>query len=231
NRSPGWYCSQFIAPGPTESSPQPPGGHGPSSEALGVAVRLLAGRLSARALAVDAQAAGRAISALVASAAAYSDLGRAPDREVDVVEGLEATLRVLAPTLAGLDVVRDYAPLPRVTAHLGELNQVWTHLVRNAAEAMGGRGELRLVTRQEGPCAVVEVRDSGPGIPADLLPRLFQPFFTTKDIGHGTGLGLHLCHEIVAIRHNGSIEAVSVPGDTRFVVRLPVSARRGAVSP
>jgi signal transduction histidine kinase len=200
-------------------------------EVLEVAVRLLAGRLSARALAADAQAAGRAISALVASAAAYSDLGRAPDREVDVVEGLEATLRVLAPTLAGLDIVRDYAPLPRVTAHLGELNQVWTHLVRNAAEAMGGRGELRLVTRREGPCAVVEVRDSGPGISPDLLPRLFQPFFTTKDIGHGTGLGLHLCHEIVAIRHSGSIEALSVPGDTRFIVRLPVSARPGAVGP
>ncbi|MEV4050288.1 ATP-binding protein [Amycolatopsis sp. NPDC049688] len=195
-------------------------------EVLDIAVRLLAGRLSARALAVDAQAAGRAISALVASAAAYSDLGRAPDREVDVLEGLEATLRVLAPTLTGLTIVRDYAPLPPVIAHLGELNQVWTHLVRNAAEAMGGHGELRLTTRREGPCAVVEVRDSGPGIPPDLLPRLFQPFFTTKDIGHGTGLGLHLCHEIVAIRHNGSIEAVSAPGDTRFVVRLP-----GAVSP
>ncbi|WP_162186954.1 ATP-binding protein [Amycolatopsis vancoresmycina] len=193
---------------------------------LAVGVRVLAGRLSVRALAADAQAAGRAISALVASAAAYSDLGRAPDREVDIGEGLEATLRVLAPTLTGLTIVRDYAPLPRVTAHLGELNQVWTHLVRNAAEAMGGRGELRLTTRREGPCAVVEVRDSGPGIPPDLLPRLFQPFFTTKDIGHGTGLGLHLCHEIVAIRHNGSIEAVSAPGDTRFVVRLP-----GVVSP
>ncbi|WP_158263136.1 ATP-binding protein [Amycolatopsis sp. CA-128772] len=197
---------------------------------LDLAVRLLAGRLSARALAADAQAAGRAISALVASAAAYSDLGRAPDREVDVVEGVEATLQVLAPTLTGLDVVRDFAPLPRVTADLGELNQVWTHLLRNAAEAMGGRGELRLTTRREGPCAVVEVRDSGPGIPPDLLPRLFQPFFTTKDIGHGTGLGLHLCHEIVTVRHNGSIEAVSVPGDTRFVVRLPVSARPGVSS-
>ncbi|MET8851231.1 ATP-binding protein [Amycolatopsis sp. NPDC004625] len=195
-------------------------------DVLDLAVRLLAGRLSAQGLAEDARSAGRAISALVASAAAYSDLGRAPDREVDVVEGLEATLRVLAPTLTGLAVVRDYAPLPPVIAHLGELNQVWTHLVRNAVQAMGGRGELRLTTRREGPCAVVEVRDSGPGIPPDLLPRLFQPFFTTKDIGRGTGLGLHLCHEIVALRHNGSIEAVSAPGDTRFVVRLP-----GVVSP
>ncbi len=193
-------------------------------EVLAVAVRLLAGRLSARALADDARAAGRAISGLVASAAAYADLGRAPEREVDVVEGLEATLRVLAPALAGIDVVRDFAPLPPVTAHLGELNQVWTNLVRNAAEAMGGRGELRLTTRQEGGCAVVEVRDDGPGIPPELMPRLFQPFFTTKDIGHGTGLGLHLCHEIVAGRHHGSIEVASVPGDTRFVVRLPFFA-------
>ncbi|MCR6487412.1 ATP-binding protein [Amycolatopsis sp. OK19-0408] len=190
-------------------------------EVLAVAVRLLAGRLSARALAADAQAAGRAISTLVASAAAYADLGRAPEREVDVVAGLEATLRVLAPGLTGIAVVRDFAPLPPVPAHLGELNQVWTHLVRNAAQAMNGEGELRLTTRAEGPCVVVEVRDNGPGVPPELLPRLFQPFFTTKDIGHGTGLGLHLCHEIVAVRHNGSIEAVSMPGDTRFVVRLP----------
>lgn len=190
-------------------------------DVLAAAVRLLAWRLSARSLAADARAAGEAISALVASAAAYADLGRAPEREVDVVAGLEATLRVLAPALAGIDVVRDFAPLPPVTAHLGELNQVWTNLVRNAAEAMGGHGELRLTTRREGTCAVVEVRDDGPGIPPELMPRLFQPFFTTKDIGHGTGLGLHLCHEIVAGRHHGSIEAASVPGDTRFVVRLP----------
>jgi signal transduction histidine kinase len=195
-------------------------------DVLGVALSWLAFRLHAESLVIDVTQTGRSISALVDSVAAYSDLDRAPRREVDVLAGIEATLGVLAPALSGIDVLCDFAELPKITAHLGELNQVWTQLIHNAADAMRvnlpKRAELRIVARAEGAFIVVEVCDNGPGVPLSLMSQLFQPFFTTKDIGKGTGLGLYLSHEIIARQHSGSIGVTSVPGDTRFVVRLPV---------
>jgi signal transduction histidine kinase len=174
--------------------------------------------------------AGSRIGTLVDATRAYTNLDRAPQRDVDLREGLEATLALQGSRLAGIRVVRDYADMPPIAAYPSELNQVWTNLIVNAVDAMNGRGELRVSTRMEGGCAVVEIGDNGPGVPADVLPMLFQPFYTTKDVGKGTGLGLHLSRDIVAHRHNGSIDVTSVSGDTRFTVRLPMDRNRCAES-
>ncbi|MBO2448773.1 cyclic nucleotide-binding domain-containing protein [Actinomadura barringtoniae] len=197
-------------------------------EALGAAVGCLALSLHVRALSAEVSEAGQRIQDLVDSAKSYTNLDRAPEREVDVREGVEATLAMLAPRLGGIKVHHDHAALPMLAGYPGDLNQVWTNLINNAVDAMGGSGELRISTRMEGGSVVVEFRDDGAGIPPEALSRVFQPFFTTKDIGRGTGLGLHLSREIVTQRHNGSIEVTSEPGDTRFTVRLPL--RPAAVS-
>ncbi|MGW4642350.1 sensor histidine kinase [Sphaerisporangium sp. NPDC004334] len=189
---------------------------------LPAALRYLSESLRIRSCVMDVREAGTRVSAIVRNTKEYTNLDRAPETDVDVREGLESTLAMLRPKLAGITVVRDYAPpLPRVPGYPTELNQVWTNLVDNAAGAMGGRGELRVSVRGEGGCVLVEVADTGPGIDAAVLPRVFEPFFTTKDIGAGTGLGLHLSHRIVTKRHRGSITVRSRPGDTRFQVRLP----------
>ncbi|RJS18436.1 hypothetical protein DRW03_25280 [Corallococcus sp. H22C18031201] len=172
------------------------------------------------------QAGGR-ISSLVNAARSYTYLDQAPLQRVDVHEGLESTLTMLAHRLRAIRVVRDYdATLPRITAYGTELNQVWTSLIENAADAMAGSetgtGRLRLSTRRDGDHVVVEVADDGPGIPTEVQPRIFDPFFTTKGVGEGTGLGLSITHRVVSMLHRGELRVSSVPGDTRFEVRLPM---------
>ena len=105
--------------------------------------------------------------------------------------------------------------------HAAELNQVWTNLIDNALDAMGGDGILRLATRLDGDDVVVEITDTGPGIPPEVLDRVFEPFRTTKDVGSGTGLGLDISRRIVIERHGGRIDFESRPGSTAAVVRLP----------
>jgi signal transduction histidine kinase len=190
---------------------------------LVAALAYLAPALRAGTLAGDAAEAAERVVELVRRTSAYTNLDRAPEREADLREGLEATLALMAPKLRNVRVLREYGGLPDFRAFPSELNQVWTNLIDNAVDAMDGEGELTISTRREGDHAVVEFRDSGPGIPADVLPMVFQPFFTTKDLGKGTGLGLHVSMDIVAQRHGGSMEVTSRPGDTRFVVRLPLS--------
>lgn len=193
-------------------------------DALPAAVERLAQGLRAEALVADvAETSGR-IAILVRDTKAYTNLDRAPERAVDLTEGLDATLSMYAARLANITVHRDYEPgLPLVTVYPSELNQVWANLVDNAIDAMDGTGVLRIGTRREDRYVVVEIRDDGRGIPADAIGMLFQPFFTTKDIGKGTGLGLHLSHGIVTTRHRGMISVTSVPGDTCFTVCLPVA--------
>jgi signal transduction histidine kinase len=165
------------------------------------------------------------ISHLVAAAKQYSQMDRTPHQMTDLREGIDATLVVLSAKIApGVRVVKEYDPdLPLVPAYAAELNQVWTNLVDNALDAMGGTGTLTLRTALEGDYAVVEVGDTGPGIPEEVRRRVFEPFFTTKPIGQGTGLGLDVAWRIVTNRHGGVIKVRSEPGDTRFVVRLPLS--------
>jgi signal transduction histidine kinase len=165
------------------------------------------------------------ISHLVGAAKQYSQLDRTPHQPTDLHAGLDATLVVLsAKTGPGIRVVKDYdRRLPPVPAYAAELNQVWTNLIDNALDAMGGSGTLTLRTALEGDSAVVEVADTGPGIPEEVRRRVFEPFFTTKPVGQGTGLGLDVAWRIVTNRHGGVLKVRSRPGDTRFVVRLPLS--------
>jgi signal transduction histidine kinase len=165
---------------------------------------------------------------LVDAMKSYSQMDRASAQRVDVREGLESTLVVLGQAIPdGVVVVRDYdGRTPVVDGYPGELNQVWTHLVRNALDALAGAGTLRVSTRGDDGAAVVEIGDTGPGMPPAVAARAFEPFFTTKPVGTGTGLGLDIARRIVEERHGGSITIDSRPGDTVLRVRLPARARR-----
>jgi len=109
-------------------------------------------------------------------------------------------------------------------AYAAELNQVWTNLIDNAVSAMGGTGTLTVRTFRRGSFAVVEIGDTGTGIPPEVKSRIFEPFFTTKPVGEGTGLGLDISWRIVVNKHQGDIRVESTPGDTRFQVWLPLTA-------
>jgi signal transduction histidine kinase len=174
-----------------------------------------------------AEAAGR-ISALIGAAKQYSQMDRGPLQQLDLRDGLESTLTMLKHKLeTGIEVVRDYDPsLPRLPAYAGELNQVWTNLIDNAVDAMegmDGRGRLTVRTAREGDRALVEIGDNGAGIPEAAAAHILEPFFTTKPVGKGTGLGLDICWRIVVQRHGGDLRFTSAPGDTRFQVLLPLT--------
>jgi signal transduction histidine kinase len=182
----------------------------------------LASGLAINSLIADVQQGSERISALVAAVKNYSFMDRGPVQEVDVREGLESTLIILRHKLGKIEISRDYDPdLPRIAGHGSELNQVWTNLLDNAIEAMSGEGQLSLRASRTGDGVEVEIGDNGPGVPLEVQERIFQPFFTTKRMGAGTGLGLDIAYRIVVNRHGGSIRVASEPGDTRFVVRLP----------
>jgi signal transduction histidine kinase len=164
------------------------------------------------------------ISDLVGAIKEYTHMDQAPVQNVDVVKSLETTLTILNHKLKhGVTVEREYQKTPLLVNSFGsELNQVWTNLIDNAIDAMHGKGELRVRVFRQDSCAVVEIADNGPGIPADVEPHIFEPFFTTKGVGEGTGLGLDTVQRIVK-KHRGNIEVESKPGDTRFQVWLPLS--------
>lgn len=173
-------------------------------------------------LAELADAVGR-ITALVGAAKQYSQLDRAPYQDADLRTLLDATLAMMAGKLGGVHVVKDYdAALPPVPCYAAELNQVWTNLVDNAAFAMAGSGTLTVRARRDGDSALIEICDTGPGVPPEIRDRVFEPFFTTKAVGEGTGLGLDISWRIVVNRHGGDLSVRSAPGDTRFRVRLPL---------
>jgi signal transduction histidine kinase len=166
----------------------------------------------------------RRVAELVKAVKSYTYMDQSPMQEVDVHEGLESTLTMLGHKLKNVTLVRAYdRSAPRILAHGGELNQVWTNLIDNAIDAVKGTGKICVGTFVEGNQLVVEIVDDGGGIPPEIQPRIFEPFFTTKSVGSGTGLGLIISNRIVADRHGGEIEFESRPGETRFKVRLPVS--------
>ncbi len=166
----------------------------------------------------------RRISELVGAIRSYSQMDRASMQHIEVTQGLESTLVMLAHKMdSGIQVLRQYGiDVPAIDAFPGELNQVWTNLIDNAIDAMAGTGTLGLVTRYDGGGVVVEIHDDGAGLPPDVAARAFEAFFTTKDVGKGTGLGLDIARRIVVDRHGGTIAIESRPGDTVVRVRLPV---------
>jgi signal transduction histidine kinase len=198
-------------------------------EHLAVLVPWFVKGASAYSLLNEVRASAEQISHIVKAVKSYSYLDQAPIQQVDVHEGLENTLIILKHKLkAGVQVNREYgANLPRIEAYASELNQVWTNLIDNAIDAMDGSGEITLRTSARGASSVVvEVCDNGPGIPPEIQNRLFQPFFTTKPQGVGTGLGLHIVYNIIVDKHHGRVEVESRPGMTCFKVSLPMELVR-----
>jgi signal transduction histidine kinase len=163
------------------------------------------------------------ISDLVGAIKEYTYMDQSPLQNVDIVKSLETTLIIMNHKLKrGVEVERDYKAIPPVNSFGSELNQVWTNLIDNAIDAMGGKGVLRVRTYREDDCVVVEIGDNGPGIPPEIEAHIYEPFFTTKGVGQGTGLGLDTVQRIVR-KHRGNIQVTSKPGDTRFQVRLPMA--------
>jgi signal transduction histidine kinase len=164
------------------------------------------------------------ISDLVRAIKEYTYMDQSPVQNVDIVKSLETTLTILNHKLKrGVVVHRDYERVPLLVNSFGsELNQVWTNIIDNAIDAMGGKGELRIRTYRDDNCVVVEIADNGPGILPEIQAHMFEPFFTTKAVGQGTGLGLDTVQRIVK-KHRGNIEVKSKPGDTCFQVWLPLA--------
>jgi signal transduction histidine kinase len=167
------------------------------------------------------------ISALVGAAKQYSQIDRAAHQDIDVRDGLKSTLIMLSHKISergNITVVKDFdESLPAIPAHPAELNQVWTNLIDNAVYAMPDGGTLTIRTSREDGWVLVEICDTGVGIPEEMQQKIFEPFFTTKPVGEGTGLGLDISYRVIAQRHGGDLRVKSRPGDTRFQVRLPLT--------
>jgi len=190
--------------------------------ALEPGLEWVASTLSAATLLIELKESTRRVSELVAAVKSHSQMDRASMQHIDVTDGLESSLVMLGHKLLGVTVVRDYgADVPRIDAYAGELNQAWINLIDNAVDAMDGAGTLRLATRADGDAVVVEIGDTGPGMSPQVLARAFEAFYTTKDVGKGTGLGLDIARRIVVERHGGTIGIESQPGDTVLRIRLP----------
>ncbi len=164
------------------------------------------------------------IAGIINALKSYTYMDQAPVQTVDIHEGLNNTLIILHSKLSdGVKVTREFdKELPLIQAYGSELNQVWTNLIDNAIDAMGGKGQLALRTRCEQAHIVVEVEDNGPGIPEEDQGKIFDPFYTTKPPGMGTGLGLNISRNIIVQKHHGFINLTSRPGCTVFSVLLPI---------
>jgi len=196
-----------------------------AGQSLGPELTRFATLLEMERIAEELENSSARISDLIKAIKEYSFMDQAPVQEVDIERSLETTLTIMHHKLKrGITVTRDYAPgLPKVMANGSELNQVWTNLIDNAADAMNGNGKLTIRTARENDFVVVEIADNGPGIPPDIKSKIFDPFFTTKGVGEGTGLGLDIVSRIIKSNH-GLLSVASVPGDTRFQVRIPIQA-------
>ena len=194
-------------------------------QVLDGAVRWLRYAVETELLISEIEDATTRVSSLVTAAKQYSQLDRAPYQVVDVHSLLDSTLVMLGGKIGdGITVVRDYdRGLPPIPAYPAELNQVWTNLIDNAVAAMNGTGTLTVRTSLDRDHLLVEFGDTGPGVPPEIQQRIFEPFFTTKPVGEGTGLGLDISYRIVVNKHHGDLRVESVPGDTRFLVRLPLT--------
>src|SRR5215217_35205 len=193
---------------------------------LACGLEWLAGTLDLVGLAGEIETSVGRISHLVGTMKEYTYMDRAVVGEVDVISGLQNTLTMLGPRLKDVSLFREFEKaLPGIPGRGGELNQVWTNLIDNAIDAVDGRGSITIRTYVEGPRVVVEVIDNGRGIPREAQVHVFEPFYTTKDIGAGPGLGLAIVRRIVT-DHGGEVFVRSEPGKTCFTVRLPVDTRQ-----
>ncbi len=193
--------------------------------ATGSALRWVAASLTARNLAADLLDSASRMGDLVKAIKAYAYMDRGELVQVDVHEGLKTTLVMLGHKLkhTSIQLEKDFdRTLPQLTVRGSELNQVWTNLIDNAIDAMGESGTLTISTRLEGPCVRVDIADTGPGISDEDRPHVLDPFFTTKPVGQGTGLGLDTARQIIEQHHTGTLGFDTGPDGTTFHVWLPI---------
>jgi signal transduction histidine kinase len=145
--------------------------------------------------------------------------------EANLIEGIETVLTIYQNNLnQGITVIKEYSEIPKVLCYEAELNQVWTNIIFNAIQAMKNKGILTIQVKKEADdlnkFIAVVIQDNGSGIPIEIQPKIFDAFFTTKKSGEGSGLGLHICKQIID-KHNGSITVDSVVGKTTFLIKIP----------
>jgi PAS domain S-box-containing protein len=193
-------------------------------DTLGEAIGWLAKSFTAQDLAGAILLSASSISKLVNAAKSFSFMDQDVMQNVDVHQGIEDTITIMGNRLKhGIDVIRDYdQELPRIMAPGSELNQVWMNLLDNSIDALGNGGTITISTRQDEGNIVVEIADSGTGIPDDIQPKIFDPFFTTKGVGEGTGLGLDVVRRIITVRCQGDVGFRSDTAGTAFWVKLPI---------
>jgi signal transduction histidine kinase len=170
------------------------------------------------------------IAAIVRAIQVFGRPGESGARSIDLNEAVAAVLTVGGPTIGPVaDLVTDFGDLPPVCCSPGDINQVLLDVVANAVDAMDsvraqkGRGRLEVRTFVDGDSAVIEIADTGPGIPDRIADRVFDPFFTTKPVGQGIGQGLSVARTVVVQGHRGAIDFQSRPGHgTTFAIRLPI---------
>jgi signal transduction histidine kinase len=199
--------------------------HAAAGAATAPALRWVAASLTARSLAADVHDSASRMSDLVGAIKAYAYMDRGAVVQVDVHEGLKTTLVMLGHKLkhTSIEIVKDFdRTLPQLTVRGSELNQVWTNLIDNAIDAMGETGTLTISTKLDGPCVLVDVADDGPGIAPEAQPHVLDPFFTTKPVGQGTGLGLDTARQIIEEHHAGTLGFDTGPQGTTFHVWLPI---------
>jgi signal transduction histidine kinase len=220
----GDIAADLVEAGITVAQLQPLRQHLPPGN-LQRGLKILACDFQILCLARELEEASSRISNLVQAVKQYSYMDRTPLSEVNIAEGIDVTLRMFQHQLKhGVKVKRHYDPaVPKLSANGSELNQVWTNLIDNALDAMGEAENriLEIRTALEPTGVLIEIIDNGPGIPPDVQARMFEPFYTTKPVGEGTGLGLDIVQRIIH-SHKGSIRVESAPGRTVFQVRLPL---------
>ena len=199
-----------------------------SKELFNISIHWVAVSSSMNELLSEVMTATDRISQIVKAMKSYTYLDQAPLLEVDIHDGLENTVIIMQHKLKkGVSIKREYdRTLPHIEAYASELNQVWTNIIDNAIDAMNGKGEITLKTSHQDNSVVVEISDNGAGIPEDIRLRIFEPFYTTKAPGKGTGLGLHISHDIIVTRHRGQLQVESEPGRTTFKAILPVKMEK-----
>jgi signal transduction histidine kinase len=197
-----------------------------TAEQIGVTADYLAAAERARRVAGDIERAASRIHGLVSAVKRFTYMDQAMvTTPTEIGPALSDTITVMASKARHKDadlrlVVED--ELPRVDAYGGELNQVWTNLIDNALDAIPRGGRIVVTAGRHGNVVVVRVSDNGPGIPAEVRPRVFDPFFTTKDVGEGTGLGLDIARKLV-VKHGGTIDFRTDETGTVFEVTLPIA--------
>ena len=200
--------------------------HAIAGPVTGKALHWVAASVTAKSLAEELLDSTSRMSALVGAVKTYAYMDRGGLITADVHEGLESTIVMMGHKLkhTKIKIERDYDhTLPQLTVRGSELNQVWTNLIHNAIQAVGERpGTISVRTRRDGPCVLVDIADDGPGIPPDARAHVLDPFFTTKPVGRGTGLGLDTARQIVEEHHSGTLGFDTGPDGTTFHVWLPI---------